>query len=209
MTKNISIILADDHPLILEGNTTFLTNKGYIIKGVATNGNDAYNMISKQQPNIAILDMDMPILNGIEVAEACKTNQIKTKIIILSLHKSEEIVEAVGKSIDGYILKDDALSELIKCIDTVFLNKQYISSVLVNSDLFDTKNEVIKRLTISEVKILRLIAKNMTSQEIANCLFLSKRTVEKHRSNILKKLELDSNLHSLVLWAQKNIAFFS
>ncbi|MEJ4088935.1 response regulator transcription factor [Galbibacter orientalis] len=208
MNSTVSFILADDHPLILEGNSTFLSKKGFIIKGVATNGNEAYNLLCKEQPDFAILDMDMPILNGIEVARESKRKQFATKIIILSLHKSEDILKQIGKYIDGYILKDDALSELLTCIDTLLLDEQYVSSTIRNTDLFNPKNHTIKDLTVSEVKILRLIAKNMTSKEIADSLFLSKRTVEKHRSNVVKKLNLNSSSHSLVLWVQKNIDSF-
>ena len=94
----------------------------------------------------------------------------------------------------------------LKKIQNKFNRKNYL---LVNyTDLFNPKNHTIKDLTVSEVKILRLIAKNMTSQEIADSLFLSKRTVEKHRSNVVKKLNLNSSSHSLVLWVQKNIDSF-
>ncbi|MDG3582906.1 response regulator transcription factor [Galbibacter pacificus] len=205
MSNGLSFILADDHPLILEGNAAFLSKNGFLIKGVATNGNDAFNQILKEQPDFAILDMDMPVLNGIEVARALKGKQFHIKIIILSLHKNEDILRNIGLCIDGYILKEDALSELLTCIDVLLSHKNYVSSTIKNANLYDPKNEEIKNLTVSEVKILRLIAKNMTSQEIADSLFLSKRTVEKHRSNVVKKLNLDSSPHALVLWVQKNI----
>ena len=206
--KTITFILADDHPLILAGNKAFLTDNGYKIIGTADNGNDAFNMISKKQSDFAILDLDMPVLSGIEVAEVCKSKKITTKIIILSLHKSQEIIDVVGKTVEGYVLKEDAISELLVCIQTISSNKCYVSSTILNTELFNYKNEKIKDLTVSEVKILRLIAKNMTSNEIADNLFISKRTVEKHRSNIVKKLQLDSNSHSLIVWAQKNKALF-
>jgi len=210
MTKKKTFIIADDHPLILAGNKAFLEDKGYLIKGTAKNGNEAFNIISKEQPDFAILDMDMPVLSGIEVAKACKAKKYKTKIIILSLYKSQEIKNVVGKTIEGYVLKEDALSELLLCIKTISSNKNYVSSTLRKTGLYDSKNKDIEKLTITEIKILKYLNKNLSSAQIANELFISKRTVEKHRSNIIKKLKLDSsNQNALILWLKNHPEIFN
>tara|TARA_R110002049_G_scaffold278808_1_gene457656 strand:+ start:3722 stop:4348 length:627 start_codon:yes stop_codon:yes gene_type:complete len=206
---SISIVLADDHPLLLAGNAQFLKSKGYQILATSTNGNDAYNAIIKHQPKLAILDFDMPIQNGIEVAKLCLKNVLEVKIIILTLHKQEAIIKEIGNSLHGYILKDDDVQELENCIKAVVKGKTYISKNLKDNIQLNTQTNAQQELTITEIKILKHIAKNLSSSEIAETLFISKRTVEKHRSNIINKLGLKSSQNALVLWAQKNTEIFN
>ena len=206
---SISIVLADDHPLLLAGNAQFLKSKGYQILATSTNGNDAYNTIMKHQPKLAILDFDMPIQNGIEVAKLCLKNVLEVKIIILTLHKQEAIIKEIGNSLHGYILKDDDVQELENCIKAVVKGKTYISKNLKDNIQLNTQTNAQQELTITEIKILKHIAKNLSSSEIAETLFISKRTVEKHRSNIINKLGLKSSQNALVLWAQKNTEIFN
>tara|TARA_R110001606_G_scaffold183820_2_gene330638 strand:+ start:1213 stop:1839 length:627 start_codon:yes stop_codon:yes gene_type:complete len=206
---SISIVLADDHPLLLAGNAQFLKSKGYQILAISTNGNDAYNAIMKHQPKLAILDFDMPIQNGIEVAKLCLKNALEVKIIILTLHKQEAIIKEIGNSLHGYILKDDDVQELENCIKAVVKGKTYISKNLKDNIQLNTQTNAQQELTITEIKILKHIAKNLSSSEIAETLFISKRTVEKHRSNIINKLGLKSSQNALVLWAQKNTEIFN
>ena len=206
---SISIVLADDHPLLLAGNAQFLKSKGYQILAKSTNGNDAYNAIIKHQPKLAILDFDMPIQNGIEVAKLCLKNVLEVKIIILTLHKQEAIIKEIGNSLHGYILKDDDVQELENCIKAVVKGKTYISKNLKDNIQLNMQTNAQQELTITEIKILKHIAKNLSSSEIAETLFISKRTVEKHRSNIINKLGLKSSQNALVLWAQKNTEIFN
>ena len=205
---SISIVLADDHPLLLVGNKEFLKNKGYKILATATNGNEAYNSILKHQPNLAILDFDMPIQNGLEVAKLCLQNQIFTKIIILTLHKQEAIIKEIGTSIHGYILKDDDIQQLENCIKEILSGETYISKNLKETIYLNSNTNNKKDLTVTEIKILKHLVKNLSSLQIAENLFISKRTVEKHRSNIIHKLGLKSSSNSLILWAQKNTDIF-
>jgi len=206
---SVSIVLADNHPLLLAGNKQFLKSKGYKVLATTTNGNEAYNAILKHQPQLAILDFDMPIQNGLEVAKLCLQNQLDIKIIILTLHKQEAITKEINNSIHGYILKDDDLLELENCIKQVIKGETYISKNLIDSIhlKINTKNQ--QNLTATEIKILKHLAKDLSSSEIAEILFISKRTVEKHRSNIINKLGIKSSQNSLLLWVQKNPKIFN
>ncbi|QTE22998.1 response regulator transcription factor [Polaribacter cellanae] len=205
-----TIVLADDHPLLLNGSKEFLEKKWFHVIGTATNGNEAYNKILKLRPNIAILDFDMPKLNGLEVALAIKRKKLQTKVILLTLHKQESLINEVGKAICGYITKDCAMEELEKCIETIKKGDHYIGSKLKNSIHFDYKNPNTQNLTTTELKILSYIDKNLNSAQIAEELFISKRTVEKHRSNIIKKLQLNSNKqNALFIWLKKHPELFN
>jgi len=199
-----SILLADDHPLLMQGAKQYLEKLGYRILATAENGNDAYHLILDHKPDIAILDMDMPIMSGIEVAAQVKSNQLDTKIVILTLYKQEAILGELGNKIEGYVTKDTALEELDTCLKEVAAGRIYTSASLKGNITFDVQDEAILRLTPTEVKILRLIKENLTSADIAEQLFISKRTVEKHRSNIVKKLDLGSGHNALFLWLSKN-----
>lgn len=200
-----TIILADDHPLLLNGTKEFLEKHRYSVIATATNGNEAYNLIAKLNPKIAVLDFDMPVLNGLEVAAEVKKKHIKTLIVILTLHKQETIIAEVGNSIHGYITKDCAMEELDDCLKALQQNKTYISPKLKSNVKLSAGNSLIDTLTATELKILKQIDKNLTSTQIAELLFISKRTVEKHRSNIIKKLELDStNQNALFIWLKEH-----
>ena len=205
-----TILLADDHPLLLNGTRDFLKKKGYHVIATAKNGNEAYNCILKEQPDIAILDFDMPKLNGLEIALEVKKNKLITKIIILTLHKQESILNEIGHSIHGYITKDSAMEELEQCIDALKKKTTFISAKLKNTIHFDVSiNNNINQLSITELKILKYLNKNLNSTQIAEELFISKRTVEKHRSNIIKKLHIDSSKqNALIVWLKKHPELF-
>ena len=133
-----------------------------------------------------------------------KLISVSTSIIILTLHKQEAIIKEINTSIQGYILKDDDLQELENCIKEVIKNKTYISKNLKETTHLSSTTKNHLDLTATEIKILKYLAKNLSSSEIAESLFISKRTVEKHRSNIIKKLDIKSSQNGLLLWIQKN-----
>ncbi|WP_248724305.1 response regulator transcription factor [Seonamhaeicola sp. ML3] len=205
---NTSIVIADDHPLMLRGLTDFLNSKGFNIVGSATDGNSAYNLIVKLKPEIAILDIRMPYKTGLEIAEDCIKNDLPTKIILITFDKEEELYEkAKSLNVYGYILKDFAVEEIETCIEQVINNKPYFSEEIVqslNSSPINSHLEELEKLTRSELKIVKLIAENKTSHCIAEELSISVRTVDKHRSNIVAKLGLDNKPTSLSIWANLN-----
>ncbi|NND61949.1 MAG: response regulator transcription factor [Flavobacteriaceae bacterium] len=204
--KTNSIIIADDHPLLLKGLRDFLVERGYNIVGVGNNGREAYNLITKLKPDIAVLDIQMPFMSGIEIAKKCNTNHIDTKVVLITFHKEKDLYrEATDLNIFGYILKEFALEEIENCIQTVSEGLPYFSpkikALLAEHTVSD---HALDLLTPSERKILKLIAKDKTNKEIASLLFISYRTVEKHRSNIITKLQLEPKTNSLLIWAKEH-----
>ncbi|PKA83179.1 LuxR family two component transcriptional regulator [Ulvibacter sp. MAR_2010_11] len=206
MAKKETIITADDHPLLLKGLNDFLLEKNFNIIGSGNNGREAYNLITKLNPDIAIIDIQMPFMSGLEIAQKCKTNGITTKIILITLHKERDLYQqAQDLNIFGYVLKEFALEEIETCIKTVSSGKPFFSPEI--KDLLGSNNmeeNSLKNLTPSEKKILKLIANDKTNKEIASLLFISYRTVEKHRSNIISKLDLEHKTNSLLIWAKEH-----
>ncbi|MEP3838354.1 MAG: response regulator transcription factor [Algibacter sp.] len=208
---NTSIVIADDHPLMLRGLTDFLTSKGYNIIGSAEDGKTAYNLIIKLKPTIAILDIRMPFKTGLEIAEDCKKNALDTKVILITFDKEEEVYDkAIEFGVYGYILKEFAIEEIETCISQVVTGKPYFSEEIasyLNASTLENKPETLDLLTKSELRIVKLISENKTSQDIADELSISIRTVDKHRSNIVHKLNLDNRPTSLSIWATLNKKF--
>jgi len=204
--KNSSILIADDHPLFLKGLNDFLVEKQYNIIGKASNGKDAYEFITTNKPEIAILDIQMPLLSGIEIASLCLKNKIKTKIILITFHKEASVYfQAQDLQVYGYLLKEFAIEEIESCIVSVLKNIPYFSKKLREQlHLNETENHYLNLLTTSERKILMHITHDKTNKEIAELLFISSRTVEKHRSNIINKLKLERKTNSLLIWAKEN-----
>lgn len=202
-----TIVIADDHPLLLKGMFDELTFNGYNVIGKATNGSEALQLILDKTPDIAFLDIDMPFLSGLEVIKRAKDKNVKTKFIVLSFHKDQEYVtQSKTLQIDGYMLKENSFEELERCIKAVIAGNQYFSSSFENQ-FIEGASQLIKRLknlSASEIIILKLVAKAQSNQEISKILFVSERTIEKHRSNIIKKLDLAKENNSLTNWALTN-----
>lgn len=201
--SKISIVIADDHPMILRGLNEELQSNGYTVVGKANNGMQALEMILTNNPKIALLDIDMPILTGFEVIRMAKEKEIRTKFVILSFHKSNEfIMQAKSLQIDGYLLKEDSLQEIEACFKSILADEIYFSNSFETKSLKTVSEELkrIKYLTHSEKTILKLIAQQLSSSEIAENLYVSVRTIEKHRSNIITKLELENTRNSLTTW---------
>lgn len=201
-----TIIIADDHPLLLKGLSDFLLERGYNVIGMAGDGDEACKLIRKTNPDIAILDIQMPILNGLDIAKKCLHEGLKTKVVLITFHKEKELYyQAKEFNIFGYLLKDFALEEIENCIKTVTNGSPYFSPKILElhqSNKLDHSG--LNSLTPSEKKILKLIASDKTNKEIASLLFISHRTVEKHRSNIINKLNLEQKTNSLLIWAKEN-----
>jgi len=145
-------------------------------------------------------------MSGLEIAKKCKTAGLNTKIILITLHKERDLYQqAKDLNIFGYVLKEFALEQIELCIESVLLGKPFFSSEIVELlGAVNSYNYSIQHLTPSERKILKLIAKDKTNKEIASLLFISHRTVEKHRSNIIAKLNLEHKTNSLLIWSKEN-----
>lgn len=200
-----SILIADDHPLTLLGTKSFVEHLGYKVIETCTNGISAYNLIKIHKPTIAILDINMPGLTGLEVLEKLFVEKIKTKIILVTMHKEYSIFQkAKAFNLGGYLLKEKAATELQACITCVLNGEIYLSKNIENELEIDnasvTDNDLDK-LTLTEKKVVELIAQQFTSKQIAYMLFVGEKTIEKHRSNIIEKLNLPKEKNALLLWA--------
>lgn len=197
MNEKIKIVLADDHPVLLQGLELILSTKPNIeICGTASNGTDALRLIKSFQPEIAVLDVQMPGLDGYEIAQRVFTENINTQIIFLTMYKEEEFIKnVIDLGVKGYILKENAVNDIINCIESVsngeFFISPQVSNVLLNINKKPEKQSGV--LTSAETKILSLISGGKSSQQIAQELFISIKTVENHRSNICKKLGITGN----------------
>jgi DNA-binding NarL/FixJ family response regulator len=202
------LIIADDHPMLLKGLHEELIAHNYQVVATATNGAEALDCISKHQADIAILDIEMPLLNGFEVIKKCKEQALKTKFIVLTSHKEARFIyKAKNLNISGYLLKDEPFEEIKKCIDAVQNGETYFSATFNN--IFDTQIspelKKLKYLSPSERTIIRLIAQGKNSTEISEALLISVRTVQKHRANILSKLDIPSSSDALTIWVQQHL----
>ncbi|MCX7551592.1 response regulator transcription factor [Xanthomarina sp. F2636L] len=200
-----SIIIADDHPLILKGLNDFLLEKKYNVLASAVNGKEAFELIETHKPEIAILDIQMPFLTGLEIAKKCQELNYETKIILITFEKDEAIYkQAKSLSIYGYVLKEFALVEIEHCIDAVSKDIPYFSQELLSYLEAEEAPEEFNTLTPTEIDVLKHIAENKTAKEIGELMFISFRTVEKHKSNIHKKLNITPTKYSLLFWAKEN-----
>lgn len=205
MMFDIKILIADDHPLFLRGIVDFLRQLGFSNIVTAKNGLEALQKLQDHHPVIAILDIEMPYLSGIEIAQKAQDHYLSTKIILLSYHKDYMLVQMADElNISGYLIKEDTLSEIERCIRELLDGNTYFSQSILNLRTPAVVNSPITMLTPTEKKVLRSISKNMTSKEIAKKYSVSIRTIEKHRSNIIEKLGLDSKPTTLLLWSKKN-----
>lgn len=207
MNNNISILVADDHPLLLKGLINELNEQNYNVLEGAENGAKALELIVSHKPDLAILDISMPLLTGFEVIKKCKEANLRTKFIILTSYKEKGfIMKAQKLNISGYLLKDEPFSEVKRCISTVLKGDHYFSQhfdeILQNEISPELKK--IKFLSPSERTIIRLISQEKTSKEIADQLSISYRTVQKHRTNIISKLDLPSDTDALSKWVLDN-----
>lgn len=205
----MKILIADDHPVVLQGIHSFLNNKKHRVVCACSNGIEAWNSIVGLKPDLAILDHNMPGMNGIEIAESIRAEKLNTKVVLLTMHKEKILRDkAMAIGIVGYLLKDFALDELDQCLEAVGTGLSYYSRQLNQHMTIGEESDAnpeIEKLTPTERKILQVIAAQKTSHEIADMLFISLKTVEKHRSNIIKKLKLPQTTSSLAVWAAKNM----
>lgn len=205
--KDVSIVIADDHPMLLRGLLDEFAANGYNVIGHAVNGTQALEHILDLRPTIALLDIDMPMLSGFEVVKMAKEKGVDTKFIMFSYHREAEfVIQAKSLQIDGYLLKEDSFLEIEKCMDSILKGKEFFSSSFNSEKLHDVSNEIKKLswLTPSEMTILKLVAQQKTNAQIAESLHISIRTVEKHRSNIIAKVWVDTPPKPLNTWAVKH-----
>ena len=205
------IVIADDHVLFRQGIKLILEERDNIeVVGEVNDGLELLNLLKKLTPHMVILDISMPNLRGIEATHEIKGINPAIKILILTMHKSKEyLYHAISAGAEGYVLKEDADTDLFSAIERIRKGKTYISPIL-SEELTDDLVQVCRgkhkipsdHLTPREREVIKLVAEGKTNKEIAHLLFVSVRTVEKHRANIMKKAELKTT-SELVRYAIK------
>jgi len=214
MPENIKILIADDHPVMRLGLSHLIKNEpGMQVVGIAANGTEAIQIAKTTHPDLIILDIDMPEMDGLSLAHHLKEELPQLKIVIFTAYHNEEAFnKAIDVGVQGFISKENVFDELSEGIRQVAQGRNYFSSVfsdyLLNRIKHDDKNRrskqsIAEQLTPAEMRIMALIANMKTSQEIADALFISVKTVENHRTNICKKLNIKGK-NSLLKFALNN-----
>ena len=210
MKNEIRIVIADDHPIFRSGLRTEIEKvPGLKIVAEAEDGESALERIQTFRPEIAILDVEMPNRNGFEVMRAIQEKKLPVAVIFLTMHKGERIfTAALDKGAKGYVLKDGAVNEIVAAIKAVAAGENFISPSLSTILIKQRRRAIslaeqttaLRHLTTAERRVLCLIAANKTSKEIADELFVAESTVNKHRENICRKLDLHGS-HALLNFA--------
>lgn len=191
---SVRVFLADDHVVVREGLKALLEREGFAVVGEASNGHDAVEMIDRLRPDVAVLDVSMPVLNGIDAAREVIHKSARTKVLLLTMFAEERYVLAsLRAGISGYVLKTKASQELVQAIRDVCKGETYlspgISRTVVEAYLASTTPPQ-DPLTLRERQVLQLVAEGKTSKEIAALLGISTKTTESHRTNIMDKLNI-------------------
>ncbi len=207
---SIRVMLADDHILIREGIRQLLEYDNSIkVVGEASNGKQCLELINQVRPQVLLLDINMPVMNGIDVLKEIRTKRLDVKVLILTVHNEVDyLLKAMDIGVDGYILKESDFVELKKAIDTVLSGETYIQSNLIpilNNRMVsrDKDKEKIEELTRREIEVLIEVANGKLNKEIADELKISERTVKNHISSIFKKIEVNDRTQAAV-FAIKN-----
>ncbi|QDH79206.1 response regulator transcription factor [Echinicola soli] len=204
--EKIKVVLADDHMVVRSGIKNLLENEGEVeVIGEASNGEEALEKVKEAKPDILIIDIRMPVMNGLDATRKLTSAQQATKSLILSMHDDEDyILQSIECGAAGYLLKDTSKDEFMKAIRTIHQGGQYfsgdISQVLVKSYLNVRDNKTSKSITPAndyditkrEKQILKMISDGTSNKEIAEQLGKSIRTIETHRFNIMKKLKVNN-----------------
>ena len=210
----VRILVADDHHVVRTGLRSLLESKsGWQVCGEAANGREAVEKAGKLKPDVAVLDIAMPLLNGVEATRQIRKLSPKTEILILSMHDSELLVQEVMEAgALGYILKDDADRNLIAAVDALHRHEAYLSSRVSNAasraslhpgETKSSERSSRNRLTPREREILQLLAEGKSNKEVAGFLGISVKTAETHRANIMLKMDFHS-ITELVHYAVRN-----
>ena len=192
----INVMIVDDHKMIREGLKRILEFNGEVsVIEEADNGQDCLNKLKTTKPDIILLDINMPFMNGIETLQALKKKRKKYKVLMLTVHNEiEYLLKAVDIGIDGYLLKDSDSSELKRAITSIYNGEKFIQPSLIpllNAKLIarDLDKEKLEKLSNREIQVLKLVSIGMFNKEIGKKLDISERTVKNHMSNIFKKIE--------------------
>lgn len=213
MAGRTQVLIVDDHPLFRSGLRQVIESDArFELVGEAGEGEAALKFILEKKPDVAVLDVNLPRLTGLEIARQLQGRKIPTRLIILTMHKEEALINrALDFGVNGFVLKENAVADILDAIATVAAGGHYlspsVSGFLIKrrsrAESLAAQKPGLDHLTKAERRILKLIAENKMSKEIAAELFISPRTVEAHRANICDKLELHGS-HRLLQFALEN-----
>lgn len=209
----IRIVIADDHQLVRQSIVSLIEKaEDMEVVGEAADGHEALNLVQRKRPDVAMLDIAMPLLNGIETTRRIQALSVDTRVVILSMHSEEDVVrQALRCGASGYLLKKSVVEELLIAVRSANKGEIYLSPSIAQTVLSgflqtESTNEssaVLEQLSSREREILQLIVEGHTNQAAAEVLSISEKTVEKHRAILMKKLEV-RNLPDLILVALKH-----
>jgi DNA-binding NarL/FixJ family response regulator len=213
MSGLIKVLIVDDHQLFRQGLRQLVeSDPRFELAGESGDGPTALALIIQAKPDIAVLDINLPGLSGLEIARQLQAKRLPTRIVFLTMHNDKETFNrAMDLGVRGFVLKDNAPQDIISCLATVARGAHYLSPSISNH-LLHRRNRAealaahkpgLEDLTKAEQRVLKLIAEKKTSREIAAELFVSPRTIEAHRANISSKLDLRGS-HSLLQFALEN-----
>lgn len=208
----VKVMITDDHSLIREGLKQLLELEGdFQVIAEARDGIDCMEKLKEQIPDVLLLDINMPRMNGLEVLQKIKDEKIDVKILVLTVHNEVEyLLKAVDIGINGYLLKDSESSELKKAILSVVDGEDYIQPSLIpvlNAKMIDRDmdSEKIEKLTKRELEVLKLLAVGMYNKGVADELHISERTVKNHVSSIFKKIDVSDRTQAAVFAIRNNL----
>lgn len=208
----VNVMITDDHSMIREGLKQLLELEGdFKVVAEAADGVECINKLEEVTPDVLLLDINMPNMNGLEVLQKMKEKRIKVKVLVLTIHSEVEyLLKAVDIGVNGYLLKDSESAELKKAITAVVNGENYIQPSLIpvlNAKMIDRDKDNVKieSLTRRELEVLKNLSYGMYNKEIAEKLDISERTVKNHISNIFKKIEVTDRTQAAVFAIRNNL----
>lgn len=211
----IRVVIADDHAMVREGLKQILElEKDIVVVAQASNGEEAVKLAKEHQPDVVLMDINMPGMNGLQAIKEIKTENIPTKIIVLTIHEDREyLFKTLQMGAEGYVLKDVDSAVLVEAIRSVNKGQSYIQSNMTKELIKEFNRVTINEkgrnpennLTARELEVLELIAEGLINKEIARRLFISEKTVKNHVSNIFKKLNVSDRTQAAIYAFKHNI----
>lgn len=205
--SNIKVLIADDHQLVVDGLKHFVnSDPRFEVVGEANNGQDAVLYTKALSPQMVMMDIDMPIMSGIQALTQIKNESPIVKVLIISMHYEKPVIKKVmNLGADGYLVKNASQSEVINTLESIINGEKQFPKDLLN-EIQSTvtsplaNSEDLSQLTDREIEIIRLVAQGLSNKEIGEKLFISHRTVDTHRTNLMKKLSVN-NVAGLIRFA--------
>lgn len=208
----INVLIADDHPLIREGLSKILSlDEDIKIAGEAKDGREAIKMTMKTHPQVVLMDINMPNMNGIEATRVIKSELPQVGVIALTIHDAKEYVEEmIDAGVSGYFLKDVEPETLVAAVKKVatgasLFEEEVLREGRVDTSKLEIKKDKLKNLTKREMDVLKLTARGMSNKDIADSLFISEKTVKNHLTNIFKKISVDDRTQATLFALKRGI----